>query len=194
MINDIIMIYENDKINKLKCEKFFNEKELNYYIMINEFYSMCDKKLIEIIIDIIEGKSKISLRILDWFISRFSKTVILFNSSNENNCDIHISYKAQLKTYKKKYFDPFRRHNKFFYFYDKNKYVLTTLGQLNFFKWMICKNILSYVIDNINNIINNMTLSNKKYKIVKNKKNNNIQINNNEEYVNQLFLHSTIYF
>ena len=59
-------------------------------------------------------------------------------TSIDNGFNVHISYKAQLQSYKKKYFDPFRRRKKFYYKYNKeeNKYFYTTIGQLNFFRWI----------------------------------------------------------
>ena len=68
-------------------------------------------------IDIINGKSEISLRILDWFVTRYSnKYKITIDMGDEEDIfNVHISYKAQLKSYKKKYFDPFRRKKKFFF-------------------------------------------------------------------------------
>ena len=101
-------------------------------------------------IDIVEGQSDISLRLLDWFVTRHaSKQKIRFDkydvSNNSDKFDkrvdrcfnVHISYKAQLKSYKKKYFDPFRRRKKFKYYFDKEKtvHLCTTIGQLNFFRW-----------------------------------------------------------
>ena len=162
----------------------FNRKELCYYKMIDRFFrTICSSEQINKMIDIIRKKGKntsnISLRILDWFITKYSKHKIISGiESTSELFDIHISYKSQLKTYKKEYFDPFRRRFKFRYNYDTsdpNKKIKTTLGQLNFFKWAISNNIITYVEQHIDYIINTMNVSNKEYKKKKNIKKGKIK-------------------
>ena len=97
---------------------FFSSKELCYYKTIHKFFKKCEDKEIIRMLDIINGNSEISLRVLDWFVTRYSKRKIDFSDSNENTIDsfdVHISYKSELKSYKKRYFDPFRRRRKFYY-------------------------------------------------------------------------------
>jgi hypothetical protein len=170
--------YDEKKQPDLKIENpntFFSQKELLLYKQIDEFFKECYGKSPENItkmIDIIEGKSSISLRILDWFVTKYSKKKIACNGGFKNveAFDIKISYKAQLKGYKKRYFDPFRRRRKFYYpcekdgfivYENEDKHVYTTLGQLNFFKWAFTNNIVSYVEENLNFIIGEMNLFNK---------------------------------
>lgn len=159
---------------------FFKSKELCFYKMIDKFYKNCDKDNITRMVDIINSDSKISLRILDWFVTRYSKTIVTDN----DKCDIHISYKSQLKSYKKIYFDPFRRRKKFFYHFnieDKDIKIYTTLGQLNFFMWAINNNIIDFVQDNFDLVINEMNNSNKEDKKRKEKKKNDKVKNNNSQ-------------
>ncbi len=168
----------NDSDNKVKTDnliKLFTKKELCYYRMINKFFIDCNKSDIIKMIDIINGKSEISLRVLDWFVTKYSKKRIGVCVNKENKetevFDIRISYKSQLKAFKKRYFDPFRRRKKFKYNYDSNEYINTTIGQLNFFKWAISNNIIKYVEDNLIQINKAMNISNKEDKTRK-KKNN----------------------
>jgi len=65
-----------------------------------------------------------------------------------------MSYKSQLKSYSKKYFDPFCRRNRINF-----NQISTTLGQLNFFKWASSNGIIDYVIDNYNHIEDDMNQS-----------------------------------
>ena len=161
-------------------EKIFTNKELCYYIMINNYFkNECSKENINKMILIINSESNISLRILDWFVTKYSKKYTNFNQMDDQideTFDVRISYKAQLKSFRKKYFDPFRRRKKFYYQFERpditNK-ILTTLGQLNFFRWAITKNILKFVELNLNLIISEM---NQVYKIEKNKKKNSSDI------------------
>ena len=50
-----------------------------------------------------------------------------------------------MKSYSKFYFDPFRRHNRITYVIDENRTIETTIGQLNFFRWVFKNKILDYV-------------------------------------------------
>lgn len=145
--------------------KFFTNKEFMHYKMIVKFYKKCPQQDIDRMVGIIDSSFGISLRVLDWFVTRYSKKHIDFDSNNTDDAfDVHISYKAQLKSYKKRYFDPFRRRKKFYFHYNQNdesKKLYTTLGQLNFFKWAISNKIVDFVENNINAITRAMNQSNK---------------------------------
>jgi hypothetical protein len=137
-------------------ETFFTKpKRLCYYKMIHKFFRRCDKEMVELMVRIINlQETHISLRVLEWVATKFTPKTLDKNDMNVQDKElfnINIMYKAQLKSYKKKNFDPFRRDRKFLYSYDKSdltKTVVTTLGQLNFFKWAISSNIIKYVNDN----------------------------------------------
>ena len=107
---------------------------------------------------------KISLRIIDWFVTNFSKKYdilySLFKDDNELSLEkgeiytqfnVFHSYKAQLKSYSKKIFDPFCRRNKILFYCD-NLEISTTLGQLNFFKWAINNLVIEYILKNYDDI------------------------------------------
>ena len=147
----------------------FSSKEKLYYKMVDRFFRNAGQDNIKKMIDIIESEYYISLRLLDWFVTRYAnKYKTTYNLTNENDrFNVHISYKAQLKSYKKKYFDPFRRRKKFLYYYDKSdksKKMETTIGQLNFFRWAFSYEILNYVENNYKAIHNAMVVSNKEDK------------------------------
>ena len=160
-------IYSNESINDqkggiIRPKDFFTLKELCYYTMVDKYFkTRCNKKDIELMTDIIDAASDISLRVLDWFAAKFSKNrnKLNFTSNKSDEFDVRISYDSQLRTFRKKYFDPFRRKKKFYYYYDmddKNKKILTTIGQLNFFKWAIDKKILEFVENNLETINDEM--------------------------------------
>jgi len=149
------------------------KKELCYYKTIDKFFKTCSYENISKMIDIVEGRSNISLRILDWFVTKCSKKRINCGASKDNETfDVKISYKSQLKSYKKRYFDPFRRRQKFIYYFDdkQQRHMDTTLGQLNFFKWAFTHDILTYVENNLKSIGKEMNSSNKEEKAKKKKK------------------------
>ncbi len=147
-----------------------SKKETYYYKMIDKYYKTLDLNNVKLMIDIITKKTHVSLRLLDWFITKYScwnKIKLITNNNNpiDKIFNIHISYKAQLKSYKKKYFDPFRRKRRvrFKYYFDKEKQIplCTTIGQLNFFKWMFTNNIMLYVMNNYDMLSKAMTMYNK---------------------------------
>jgi len=148
----------------------FKIKEKMFYNMIINFFKKCNELQIQLIIDIINGNHIISLRFLDWFITRYCFLYkICINVDNEftkeDNFNISISYKANLKSYKKKYFDTFRRKKKFFYKFEKlNLVLLTTIGQLNLFRWCLYYDIINYVIINYKSIISKMNHVNSYFK------------------------------
>ena len=112
---------------------------------------------------IINGESKISLRIVDWFVTNFAKkyyTVYelpINKGSNETTrFKVYNDYKLKLKAYSKKRFDPFCRWERISIPYDNEKYMETTIGQLNFFKWAIENKIIDYIEANTQDIENDM--------------------------------------
>jgi len=156
--------------------KDFSSREMCYYKLLDKYFKSCSIEKIEKMVNIINKVSEISLRILDWFVTRYSQKYNIYYKINNDVDDfnVHISYKAQLKSYKKRYFDPFRRRKKFNYKYNKDdseKEILTTLGQLNFFKWAFDHKVIEYVELNHNTISKAMNKANKDDK--KRKKGNN---------------------
>lgn len=86
----------------------FKSKEILHYKMLEKFFSTTLDE-IQTMINIINSNHLISLRFLDWFVTRYCyiyKFSINVNNKyvKENNFNINISYKAQLKSFKKKIF------------------------------------------------------------------------------------------
>ena len=174
-------------------------KQFLLLIPLTKFF--CDKKNNTKLRNILEGKSKLSLRLVDWFVTNYSKkNLVMYNlkkmqkkysktdeqESHDNDSGIEEdeyfsdyfnvfgNYRAQLKALNKKNFDPFCRRSRIRFYYGKNKedFLITTVGQLNFFKWAIENYILEYVENNIEIIeedMNNFT-NHKKYAQEKTKK------------------------
>ena len=119
-----------------------------------------NKSNINALLEIIEGKYT-SLRLIDWFVTNYSKKHnISYNNLEKNdNFKVYTSYKSQLKSYSKKLFDPFNRSERINFYYEKDKYITTTIGQLNFFRWAIQNNIVQYINNNSKNIEEDMNNS-----------------------------------
>tara|TARA_B100001094_G_C18023569_1_gene716407 strand:- start:268 stop:861 length:594 start_codon:yes stop_codon:yes gene_type:complete len=128
-----------------------------------------NKENLNTIMPIIKGQSKISLRVMDWFVTNYSKKnniSYLINKNGQiiNSIDdeagkefvVYLDYKLQLKGYQKKQFDPFCRRSRINFYYDDNKFVVTTVGQLNFFRWTIQNSVLEYISTHLEEIENDM--------------------------------------
>ena len=129
---------------------------------LTEFYNKNDN--IDIMLPIINGRSNISLRILDWFSTNYSKKKnVIFPLVDEkghtNQYIVYMNYKSQLKAFSKKQFDPFCRRKRIRFNYDKSKHIITTIGQLNFFRWIIENKILDYIKANLKDIEQDMYIS-----------------------------------
>lgn len=131
---------------------------------LSEYYNN-DTKKIKKILPIISGNSEISIRIIDWFVTNYSKKInVMYNLSNRNEpFVVWQDYKSQLKGWSKKFFDPFCRRERIKFVYKKdngeNDDILTTVGQLNFFKWALENKILDYIKKNLKEIENDMILN-----------------------------------
>lgn len=102
--------------------------------------------------DILEGKSNLSLRLIDWFVTNYAKKFnTTFLTKAGNHVIVYLSYKSHLKAYSKKMFDPFCRSKRI-----KFQGFETTVGQLNFFEWAINDEILEYLEKNYEVVHNDM--------------------------------------
>ena len=115
-------------------------------------------------LNIINGESKISLRIVDWFATNYAKknfTIYNMEKSSETiRFKVYNDYKLKLKAYSKRRFDPFCRWERINIPYKNNTYIQTTIGQLNFFKWALENKVIDYIEDNYEIIENDMNKRN----------------------------------
>lgn len=130
------------------------------------------------LLNIIKFKKSVSLRIIDWFATNYSKkynTIFVLYKDEDGNktlketdniysqFNVYNSYKSQLKAYSKKRFDPFCRRERLDIEINGH-HLNTTIGQLNFFKWVINNNIIDYIEESINEIEGDMNYSLKQIK------------------------------
>jgi hypothetical protein len=143
-------------------------------------------EIMDKLLSILTGKDKISLRIIDWFVTNYSKKnniyYLLYKDETTGNVSFegkqtefhkqfntYHSYKSQLKSYSKKRFDPFCRRERIEFMYKKDKKINTTVGQLNFFKWAIDNLVIDYIKEHLEEIEQDM---NQSYNMVKKQKKN----------------------
>lgn len=113
------------------------------------------------ILPILKKTSKVSLRLIDWFVTNYCKKhkIVLTNRSN-TFFNVYSNYRSQLKAFKKTQFDPFRRRDRIDFYYDSDNFIETTIGQLNFFRWFIENSLITFVNDHYEEIENDMIKNN----------------------------------
>ncbi len=149
-----------DEFKYTNLKSISSKKDL---LMKSLIYFFSKREYLDKVIPIISGKSKISLRILDWFVTNYSKkNNIHYQIENDNkvkNFIVYLDYKSQLKAYAKLNFDPFCRRERISFIDHDNNELVTTVGQLNFFRWAIENNILNYIAENYDIIESDMNNS-----------------------------------
>ena len=110
---------------------------------LQAFYA-ARKDLAEVM-EMLQGTSVISLRLIDWFVTNYAKRHTIGYILNGQEFMVYMSYKSQLKAYSKKLFDPFCRRERIMFSLPGVDPFVTTVGKLNFFRWAIEKNIIEYL-------------------------------------------------
>ena len=128
-----------------------------------EFYNKDGN--MEKILPIINGESLVSLRLIDWFATNYSKknyTVypLKMKNGDSKRFKVYIDYKLKLKAYSKKRFDPFCRWERITIPYKQNISIQTTIGQLNFFRWLLENNIIMHIKEHLELINQDMNKRN----------------------------------
>lgn len=150
-----------------KESKTFTNLNSRHVVLMNkliQFYSKQD--YLDELTSIIDGDSNLSLRIIDYFVTNYSRENEIIYEHLKKNFMIYYSYKSQLKAYSKKQFDPFCRRERILLYIDKyngiqEKPLRTTVGQLNFFRWAIENKILDYMYKNYDDIEEQMNIYSK---------------------------------
>lgn len=130
------------------------------------FYNENGGENMEKMLAVINGTTNISLRIMDWFVTNYSKkhyTVYDLEDSGTppKRFKVYVDYKLKLRAYSKKRFDPFCRWERINVPHlGGTTYIQTTLGQLNFFKWAIENQVLRYIHENYSVIESDMNIRN----------------------------------
>lgn len=174
---------ESTKLNQEVLKNMQISSQENMILKsLEKFYE--DDNNIKLFIPIINSESNISIRLIDHFVTKYSKNnkinFKLKEGEVEQQFNVHTSYKQQLKAFQKKHFDPFSRGDRIPYFMN-DTCIITTIGQLNFFKWFISKKIYDYIKEHHNIIEMDM---NKKNKIDKRKPKKDIRIMKKKIYTN----------
>lgn len=113
---------------------------------LQTFYA--NRKDLPEIMELLQGTSIISLRLIDWFVTNYAKRHNIGYIMGSQEFMVYMSYKSQLKAYSKKLFDPFCRRERIMFSLPGTDQFVTTVGKLNFFRWAIEKNVIEYLKTN----------------------------------------------
>jgi hypothetical protein len=110
---------------------------------LQRFYSSHPE--INKVLTYLTGDAPLSLRIIDWFVTKYSRKNFVRYQLNGQDFLVYLSYKGQLKAYSKQYFDPNCRRERIMFKIPGQEQFMTTIGKLNFFRWALESNILDYI-------------------------------------------------
>lgn len=155
----------------MKINSYMNFNTLTTYttqndLLLNNLMDFYKKgEYLNKMLKIITGDSKISLRIVDWFATNYAKKFYTLytiddNPGNIKRFKVYFDYKLKLKAYSKRRFDPFCRWERISIPYEGDKFIETTIGQLNFFKWAIENKVIDYIEENYETIEKDMNTRN----------------------------------
>jgi hypothetical protein len=141
--------------SNMTCSNYTTQNDLLLNNLL-KFYE--ESNNMDYMLRIINGESKISLRIIDWFATNYAKKyyTVYEIPNTDRRFKVYVDYKLKLKAYSKKRFDPFCRWDRITVPYKDGKYIQTTIGQLNFFKWALENNVIHYIEENYANIEKDM--------------------------------------
>lgn len=135
-------IHDNEEENSLS-----RKDEVLLHSVLGWFNE--DKDRVQQFSDIVKHKNGLSLRIIDWLITNFSKNISVSIKTDLDTLpiDLYRDYHKNLSAHNKKNFDPFARRRRICIVLFGNEQRFSTIGQLNFFRWFISKNLCEFVIE-----------------------------------------------
>ena len=126
--------------NRVQC------KQDQVVSWLQEFYSAPGN--LEKLLPILQSTSEISLRLVDYFVTNYAKKTNASFMQAGRHFLVYFNYKRELNAYSKRLFDPFCRRERILFQARDMEPFQTTVGQLNFFRWFIEKEILEYIAAN----------------------------------------------
>jgi hypothetical protein len=156
------------QVGRFYCKDKPVKKDTSILSQCSQYYT--DELIESLLIPLITQKHKVSLRSLDWLATNFSKKNYLVYMKFDRQMktvtqfvNIYNNYDDRLHRNNRKKFDPFRRRTRVYFQYNEDWYE-TTVGQLWFLKWIIFSGILEYAEAHIEEINQDMSITNEKNK------------------------------
>ena len=121
---------------------------------LQEFYTHPGH--LEALLPILKGESPISLRLIDYFVTNYAKKANTSYTLVGRQFLVYFNYKRELHAYSKRLFDPFCRRERILFQARGHEGFVTTVGQLNFFRWAIEKEIIGHIVEHREDIEKDM--------------------------------------
>jgi hypothetical protein len=134
--------------NRVQCKQDF------VISWLQDFYTHPGN--LEALVPIVKGESSMSLRLIDYFVTNYAKKNNTSYNHGTRQFIVYFHYKRELNAYSKRLFDPFCRRERIMFQARGHEAFVTTVGQLNFFRWAIEKGILGYIAENRDTIEKDM--------------------------------------
>ena len=136
-------------------------KQIQRLQALSEFYT--PERLQTLLVPMITQKDELSLRVLDWLVTNYAKkyNVVYEYEPHPGKrllINVYNEYKAWLRNYRRKNFDPFRRRERIT-FTTADGTEETTVGQLNFVYWAYKYGVLTYTRTHLRTIEQDMNQS-----------------------------------
>ena len=101
---------------------------------------------------------KVSIRIVNWFVTNYAKQHFTVYENAGERFFVWTRFRSAEDGYSKEMFDPYCRKDRIIIPYDETTQIVTTIGQLNFFKWAIVNKVIDYIVANYDDITRDMNL------------------------------------
>tara|TARA_B100002052_G_C15885863_1_gene601503 strand:+ start:5249 stop:5770 length:522 start_codon:yes stop_codon:yes gene_type:complete len=157
-------------------------------LLLNSLMNYFDNKInMTTLVEVLQDRSLASLRMIDWFVTKYSKQYNISYIIDDKLFNVYMNYKSQLKAYSKKQMDPFCRRERIILKKHGNE-IITTIGQMNFFRWAIENRIIKFIYENYDEINKLMKVDNKIKKVNKqslSRKKSHIPISNKKSFTRE---------
>jgi hypothetical protein len=106
-----------------------------------------DPVMADAFVKIVTRQHAVSLRLIDWLVTNYSKKLdvgyMVRRDGLAMQFNMHLSYKACLRAFSKRQFDPFARRDRVIARMGEWE-VSTTVAQLCFFRWCLLNDVIAY--------------------------------------------------
>lgn len=104
------------------------------------------------------SNKKVSIRIVNWFVTNYAKQHFTVYENEGDRFFVWTRFRSAEDGYSKEMFDPYCRKDRIIIPYDETTQIVTTIGQLNFFKWAIMNKVIDYIVANYDDITRDMNV------------------------------------
>ena len=126
------------ELSQIKKLKWYFSNNIDKYNRLANFFS----------------NESIPISLIEWFVSTYCRknelSLCVDTKTGKKIVIVYDSYQSQIEYYSKKMFDPYALGSRFkFDITGSNYSIITTICQLNYFKWLYENGIMDYIEQNL---------------------------------------------